>query len=563
MRATSFPKLLLIVSLGIWILPGLILAQELNNNEVEFTGMISSVVVNGDGLGTVFVRVEGFDLRVIVNSRTELQDKNGDEMAMSGLAKDLPVEVTGRYSSSGILASRIRSIGEPDDSFVLRGHITAVQPSESDWLVSLLGITVAVKSDTKIDDDGVGAAPSSLKPGMLVQIQGDTSKNPWVATSISLLAQNTKKGKVRFEGVVAAVGEGSIEVAVKGLTDNVTKVLLNSNTLITGSLAKDAFVLVIGYLNPDLSVAASEVRVLPAMDIKPDERKLKVGETGVFTVKLREPASAGVVIALSLSDGAVLSLTTTSVTIPKGSSVADFSVIALKIGTAEITADASGQKAIASVTVGKVSENENERPAGETRIVFAPDKIKLAPNETRDVVLLVKPPQKVPVVVNLNVTGGLAAVSGTRTLGVGAAELKVTVQAGAKAGSDSLVATLPAELGGGKAELVIEISDKKGGPGNRQSVEIAFRPDGIILPVGETRSVNLMLNRSLDKDVEVTLVNSASDKIDVPPTLIIPAWTRSIQVTVTGKAAGNAKVTAGLPSDVSSDTAELEVEVRS
>jgi hypothetical protein len=72
-----------------------------------------------------------------------------------------------------------------------------------------------------------------------------------------------------------------------------------------------------------------------------------------------------------------------------------------------------------------------------------------------------------------------------------------------------------------------------------------------------------MLNRSLDKDVLVTLSNSASGFIEVPATVTFPAGGRLVQVPVKAKSAGKAKVTANLPTDLSTDTAELEVEVKS
>ncbi len=563
MGSVSLARLVLTALLAICSLPGLVLSDGLNNNEVEFTGTISSLVANGEGIGTVFIRVADFDLRVVVTSRTELSDAEGEDMKMSDLEAGMRIEVTGRYSSSGVLASRIRRIGDADNSFELRGHITAIQASGDNRLVSLNGITVVVEPETKIEEDGAEATAASLKIGMSVKIKGTTAENPWVATSVNILSQTTKKERVRFEGVVADLAQDSMQVAVRGLASNLTTVHLSSNTIITGNLVKDAFVLVIGYLNQDLSVAAREVRVLAALDIKPDERKLKVGETAVFTVKLRETASADVTVALSSSDPSVLSLATTSITVAKGSCVADFSVTALKLGSAVVTAEIPSGQATASVRVGEVSENDNERPMGTIRIAFAPDKIKLRINEVRNVILLIMPPQKAAVAVDFKVTQGLMTVTGTSELGLGASVLKVTIQAGSKEGSDSVVAALPAELGSGKAELLVEISAKNGGTGNQPGVEIAFRPDEMKLPAGETRNVILMLNRGLDKDLTVTLSSTGSGIIEVPATVTVSAGARFVFVSVKGKAAGKSKVTASLPQDLSTDTAELNVEVKS
>ncbi len=65
------------------------------------------------------------------------------------------------------------------------------------------------------------------------------------------------------------------------------------------------------------------------------------------------------------------------------------------------------------------------------------------------------------------------------------------------------MATLPAALGGGKAELLVEISAAKPGQDDHLKAQIEFHPDQIKLAQGDSRTVNLMLSRSYDKDVTV------------------------------------------------------------
>src|SRR2546425_1479352 len=151
--------------LGVVLFCGLfcnIHAEGLNNNEVEFTGTISTLVVNGEGVGTVFIHVENVDLRVIVNSSAELTNQAGDVIEMSGLAVDDVVKVKGKFSASGILASEIQLQAKTNDDFQLRGRITNVQSSGANTLVSLLGITILVNSDTKITADGATAPVTDL-----------------------------------------------------------------------------------------------------------------------------------------------------------------------------------------------------------------------------------------------------------------------------------------------------------------------------------------------------------------------------------------------------------------
>jgi len=561
MKSTAFAKLLLSAAIVLCGMSAALHADGLNNNEVEFTGMISSVVVNGDGAGTIFIRLESFDLRVIVNSKTELRDQDGDGIRMSDLKTGLRVEITGKYSSSGILAARVRIINGSDSDFELRGHITSVQPSGSDLRVVILGLTVTVTSATNIEADGVAVPSSTLKTGLVVQAKGDISESTWMANSIKILSTDKKKERIRFEGTVAIIGKDSIQIAVEGLTASVTPVMLTQNTRVVGQLAEGVPVLVTGTLNTDLSVTASLIYVLPALEIKPDERKLKIGETAVFTVKLRETAATDTKVTLTSNDTAVLTLSATALTIPKGNKTADFSAAGNKIGTATITAEGLNQKATAFLKVGDVSENENERPAGNVHIAFAPEKLKMEPGETRDVVLLIKPPQKAPVTVEFKVTNGLVKVAGTRELGLGVAEHKVTIQAGSQEGTDSVVAILPATLGGGKAELLIDVSSKADDDG-LSNPDVTFRPDELKMAVGEAGVANLVMDRSLDKDVTVDLVALGIGPIvDMPAKVTIPAGSKMVQVAIKGTAEGKSVIVASLPLSLGGDEAMLQVEV--
>jgi hypothetical protein len=203
--------------------------------------------------------------------------------------------------------------------------------------------------------------------------------------------------------------------------------------------------------------------VLGALEIKPDELKLKVGETAVLTVKLRETAASDVTVNLTVDSG-VITLSAGSVTVPQGSKAAEFSVTAgASTGEATITATIDGETATALVVVGEFSDSDNENPNAAVRIAFAPDHIKLGRNDARDVVLLVQPPQQRPVNVKLEIKGDLASADIHRDLSEdGAAVYKVTVKSKADAGakSGSVIATLPDVVDSGTAELVVEITDK-------------------------------------------------------------------------------------------------------
>ena len=94
-------------------------------------------------------------------------------------------------------------------------------------------------------------------------------------------------------------GPGFIDVASEQQRQEMSpEILISPNTTIQGTLAPDVYVLVIGTINTDYSFTAKEIRVLAALEIKPDERKLAITQSATFTVKLRERPSSAVSVAL-------------------------------------------------------------------------------------------------------------------------------------------------------------------------------------------------------------------------------------------------------------------------
>ena len=148
------------------------------------------------------------------------------------------------------------------------------------------------------------------------------------------------------------------------------------------------------------------------------------------------------------------------------SQTAEFEVTALAAGHTTIRATAGTDIATAVVKVTGGAGDKKDPPAETAQIAFAPDHIKLRSEESREVVLLIKPPQKADVEVVFEVVSDvpdLFLVGDQRTLSNGAASLKVMIQAGSEPGAGSLFVTLPESLGGGKAELVVEVAVKNNG----------------------------------------------------------------------------------------------------
>jgi hypothetical protein len=375
-----------------------------------------------------------------------------------------------------------------------------------------------------------------------------------------VLSENTKHESLRFVGTVLSYdsAKGVLVVDVAGALKNETTVLVTKSTKIEGDLKKGAYVRVTGVLNSDLGVTAKEIEVIPALELKPDERKLKVNETAVFTVSLRVAAADAVTVNLAAAPTGILELSKTSVVIAKGSRTAEFSVKALKLGTAKLTATAGTDSAAAEVVVGEVSEDEDDVPGSAARISFAPDHIKMDVGETRDVVLLIKPPQKSAVKVTITPSNENVRVEAQTELGNGAASLKISVRALA-AGESSVIAALPKELGGAKAELVIEIGTK--GNDKEKELELAFRPSHVELKLGESRPVQLNLSHPATEAVTIVLKQEGSALTGVPTQVTIEIGKIGTSIKVTGDKVGKSQVTATLPATLGSATAVLEAEV--
>ena len=450
----------------LFVFAGVSSAQGLNHNEVEFTATVNSILDNGNHTGVIKADVSGTELTVLVDAETDIE--SGEiELALADLNEGDVIKVEGKFSSEGVLASSIDKLtSDAENGFEVRGQITKVELTDTSVLISLAGITVTADKSMKTSGrPSTVVDVASLTVGTAVSIEGTVSGSAWNATSVHVFSDKGKKKKdvVRFEGTIESVTDGMIQVKVEG-TETIQPVIIGTDTKICGTLAVGAVVEVKGKLNAELQIEADVVCVLGALEIKPDELKLKVGETAVLTVKLRETAASDVTVNLTVDPSGVITLSAVSVTVPAGSKAAEFSVTALQnVGEATITATVDGETATALVVVGEFSDSDNENPKAAVRIVFAPDHIKMGRDDARDVVLLVQPPQVRPVNVKLEISGDLASAEIHRDLSEdGAAVYKVTVKSKADAGakSGSVIATLPDVIDSGTAELVVEIKDK-------------------------------------------------------------------------------------------------------
>jgi hypothetical protein len=474
MTNTCFMKFAILLLLASVVMAGSAQAAGLKNNEVEFSGNVESVVINGEGIGTLFVTVNTIELCVIVNSKTIIQDLSEELITMKDLSQLSPgglrVNIQGKYSSSGILANRIRVVqnDDADDTFLVRGQITSIQGSGIDRTIFLLGVAILINEDTMVKRDGAEVPVSGLQIGTKVAAIGNIEDGVWTATQIHILSSGQKRGLLLFEGTVDSynTGAGELQVVVNGPPgENLTKVLVTPETQIIGTLEAGVYILVIGTLNIDYSVTAKEIRVLPVLEMIPDERKLDVGEEATFTIKLRESREVDVQVNLSVDNPSILEfleLPAGAVVLPAGTQTADIKVKAVAKGTAIITAtiDSTDETATARVKVEEDAEDDDGQPE-EVQTYFSPDHIKLQPFDSREVVLHIHPPQSGDVALEFTDGEGALVVEPPLTLGNGSAKYKVKVRSIGLTGTYTITATLPESLGSATATLEVTVAGSK------------------------------------------------------------------------------------------------------
>ena len=456
-------------------------AVSTGGTQVQFTGVAQAVVVNGEGKGTLFISLDTADLRIIVNPATIIQDSEGAVLTIDALAQFVEealetgspaVEITGKVSASGILATKVR-ITEPVRDFNIRGQITAIHLlSETSASISLLGITLSADlgadTPTILQMNGMDVPLSALKPGTRIEAVGTILEDgAWAASTIKVLSGNKKQDLVIFQGTVQSYDEdaGILMLEVGDETPSIVAFLITPDTCIKGDIEVGADAIAIGTLNADLTFTAREIRVLAALDLTPGNSALDVGETAEFTITLLKPAGpAGVTVNLSAVEAGIVSLSETSLLIPDGAQTAHFTVTALAAGSATITAAALGDEATAKVKVTDTTGDDPDTPPPAVTVFFSPDHIKMKPNDTREVVLHVQPPQKTAVSIEFTSSNEeVVPIPTVRALSNGAAMFKVALKTLESAATETITitATLPAELGAGTATLEVVVEGKK------------------------------------------------------------------------------------------------------
>jgi hypothetical protein len=269
-----------------------------------------------------------------------------------------------------------------------------------------------------------------------------------------------------------------------------------------------------------ITVTASQPSVISLL---PPTTPILLGATGTLTVTLSAAQAAETVVQLSSSPSELVVIPP-SVIIPAGAISAPVPVSTVAMGQAMVRASLGSSSAEAVVRItSPLPAVADVQPKPLTLTAGANGLLTVTLNavqgvETR-VMVTADNPQIVAVAGALKIPAGqvqvMAAISGRA-----AGEALLTVSIG-----DSAMSVPVRVLG-------------------TDAVPLALIPNPYLLQERATGSVTVTVSAASRSDMLFTLMNSAPDVLQVPPTVTVPAGRTTAEFPVTGLIAGNANLTA-------------------
>jgi hypothetical protein len=231
--------------------------------DVEFHGTLTRI--DNTSTPSIKLRISGVEVQVKVATDAEVVF-HGDEIGLANLRVGDFVKVIGFFANSGITAREIVVIDQGDGEFRFRGRTSAVRSTPDGPVITVLGVDILVDSDTKIQRRGPdgGFTPSNLTADLSVDVSGIHSDGKFIATRLKVGNREEDLIRVQFNGKIASLGTGSINVDTEG--GGVAVVLIDSDTKVIGTPAAGMFVDVRGTLNSTLQVVASQIIVKASRD---------------------------------------------------------------------------------------------------------------------------------------------------------------------------------------------------------------------------------------------------------------------------------------------------------
>ena len=294
------------------------------------------------------------------------------------------------------------------------------------------------------------------------------------------------------------------------------------------------------------SLAEAAIDVVPPIvaliDFQPASQSLVVGAIGTLTVTLNAAQSSPTDLALSVDQPTVLQMPATqTVTVPPNQTQATFTITALATGSAQLTATLGTISKQATVTV---------TPQPPQVLALTPSPLAVVQGATGTLTVTLNAAQAtdtvVPITTN-NATVVDVPVSVTVPAGLTTAPVSVS---GLIIGTATITATL-----NGTATVTVNIVPPPPVVTALGPIPPVTAP--LTLAKGRTGVLQVTINRAPTDPTVITLQNSATSVVTVPPSVTVAAGQLTASFPVTTQTEGQATITASFNS--TSATAQVVV----
>ena len=508
-------------------------------------------------------------LQVAVTTVTELKDADGNPITIDEVNEGATVEVEAVHTSTGFLALEIQlqDIGE---GFTIKGYLDEVD--EAGGSIQVQGLSILTDEGTLLRDEDrnpitledlavrLGEAGSL---GLLVKVDGTYVDSGLLATRVRIEAGD-RFARISLEGIIADVLPGDQLLLDLGGGTQATINILPSTQMV-GDPVAGLFVRVIGQLAPDLTIDALRIRVVGLFELSPDEIEMDFAQTRDVTVLLRQPLEVDITLQISSADPSIASVSAESLTIPAGESS----------GVFQVTSGSSDGRTVITVAAGdafggysrplRVEVGEGGGSSHSPELQWTPSVVRAAPQGHVSVRLMLKydpAEEDIPVHIELVDASSdlLLEFQADPQIAQGERSVGVELLFGAQTGSGKLVAHLPDEMGGGTAELDIDLRSNSQAP-----LHLSWSDRKIDVAPETDFQVTLQLSRVAEEEILILITPVSGDRQilgSMEREVTVAPGAQTVDVSFgSSDVTGRVKLRAALPRELGGAHADLDITV--
>lgn len=508
-------------------------------------------------------------LQVAVTTVTELKDADGNPITIDEVNEGATVEVEAVHTPTGFLALEIQlqDIGE---GFTIKGYLDEVD--EAGGSIQVQGLSILTDEGTLLRDEDrnpitledlavrLGEAGSL---GLLVKVDGTYVDSGLLATRVRIEAGD-RFARISLEGIIADVLPGDQLLLDLGGGTQATINILPSTQMV-GDPVAGLFVRVIGQLAPDLTIDALRIRVVGLFELSPDEIEMDFAQTRDVTVLLRQPLEVDITLQISSADPSIASVSAESLTIPAGESS----------GVFQVTSGSSDGRTVITVAAGdafggysrplRVEVGEGGGSSHSPELQWTPSVVRAAPQGHVSVRLMLKydpAEEDIPVHIELVDASSdlLLEFQADPQIAQGERSVGVELLFGAQTGSGKLVAHLPDEMGGGTAELDIDLRSNSQAP-----LHLSWSDRKIDVAPETDFQVTLQLSRVAEEEILILITPVSGDRQilgSMEREVTVAPGAQTVDVSFgSSDVTGRVKLRAALPRELGGAHADLDITV--